>query len=297
MQQSLTSYWDQAQRARGHTGWKDRAVYRYDQPIRLRAIKRILKRLYPRGMSNLDALDIGCGTGDFVDLLHRAQARVTGLDISPEVIARTRERFADRPEIKLLAAPIEEASLPGESFDVITSITVLQHVVDADHLARSLRALRNALRPDGRLIVLELAPPHNAPVANTEQPVIERPPAFWCEAFRAAELQLVEQPVLPQLGISLLRGLARAIDRVRSAGIAPAVENTTAVPNREDARPTRGMLRTIARLGLAGVRHLVLGIAWPIDYLLGLPLPSQRHRYYRIFVLAPVQDPARLGQR
>ena len=79
---TLSNLWDKSFLSKGHTGYTDPIKLSYDQPIRLAAVDRILKKLFPgNSLSGKNALDIGCGTGDFIKLLRQSGLSVTGLDI------------------------------------------------------------------------------------------------------------------------------------------------------------------------------------------------------------------------
>ena len=279
-----SSFWDHACQAKGHTGYSDPLLHRYDQPVRLATVGRILSRLFPVGLEDKAALDIGCGTGDFVALLRTRKARVTGVDISPEVIRGTERRFANDRQVSLLTGAILDLDLPPDALDVITSVTVLQHVVNDGEFVRSLQALRFALRSDGRMIFLELAPPHAAPVEITDNTGyvyrLERPPGHWQAAFVQAGLCIIDTPVFPQFGIALLRGLSWLINRLRPSR--PQAGTEVAVAEADEGGR---VLRRFQRAAFRGMRRSLLFFAWPIDYIFHLPLPA-RFCHYRIFVVA-----------
>jgi len=288
------AYWDEACAAKGHTGYEDSLLHRYDQPIRLALVGRALERLFPGGMRGLSVLDIGCGSGDFIALLRSRDASVMGADISAAVIHNTAGRFAGDPQVSLRVGTILDLGLPQGAFDLVTSITVLQHVVDPDEFARSLQALGNSLRAGGHMIVLELAPPHARPVEMTDGRgfvyLLERPPAHWQAAFDRAGLRVIETPVFPQLGIALLRGLGWMIDRARGHSTQPTAPSAPAA-SAEAPVATPGIARRALRGSLAALRRLILVLAWPFDYLLRLPLPPARFRHYRVWVLARTAAP------
>jgi ubiquinone/menaquinone biosynthesis C-methylase UbiE len=276
--ESLAAFWDEAFRVRGHTGWRDQLVYRYDQPLRLRTVGRVVDRLFPEGLKHRRAMEIGCGTGDFIELLSRRGGSVLGLDISPQVISSARRRFASAPDVTLMTGAVAEAQLVPSSFDLITSITVLQHIVDDDELMHSLAVLRSALKRHGCMVVLELTPAHPAPVVIKEQSIVERPVVAWHEAFAKAGLRVLHEATLPQLGISMLRALERAVDA--NAAVTHAV-----LGRREQTGRVKSLLRGVLRAAFALTRSAILMLAWPSDHLLRLPLPRSSQRYYRLFVL------------
>lgn len=273
-----SGWWDAAFGRQGHTGWADSLVYAYDQPIRIASVRRALGRIAPSGLHERGAVDVGCGTGDFTLLLRRAGARVLAFDFSAAVLEKLRARLpADASDVRIVQASATDIPAESGSADVITSITVLQHLVHDDDLARALREFRRVLRPEGRIIILELAPPIPAPNLSPDGHVIERPTSAWRQAIESAGLRIEREATYPQWGITLLRLLARAIDGARgTAPAAPPAVASAAVAERP------GPMRQLLRVGLTVARAGLLGVAWPLDHLFRLPVPAA-HRYYRLW--------------
>src|SRR5258708_40308652 len=61
-----------------------------------------------------NVIEIGCGTGELLDGLHAV--RKIGIDLSPEQVARGKERF---PHLDLRTGSGETGALPEGPFDVI----------------------------------------------------------------------------------------------------------------------------------------------------------------------------------
>lgn len=95
-------------------------------------------------------LDAGCGEGYLARALAARGARVTGIDLSPRLIALAREQDP-RGEIAYRVADLS-APLPAEvgRFDAIGSFLVLNDVADYRGFAATLAA---ALEPGGRLVL------------------------------------------------------------------------------------------------------------------------------------------------
>jgi SAM-dependent methyltransferase len=100
--------------------------------------------------------DVGCGTGQALIALARAFPAITGTgyDVHPPVIDQARQAAAeagvgDRISFHALDAA---AGLPG-SFDVITTFDVVHDAADPPGL---LSSIREALRPGGRYLCLEI---------------------------------------------------------------------------------------------------------------------------------------------
>jgi 2-polyprenyl-3-methyl-5-hydroxy-6-metoxy-1,4-benzoquinol methylase len=90
-------------------------------------------------------LDVGSGTGAFVNEMKQNGWQATGLE--PDTGARKIAKEVFNCELKNTD---EFFSLPPDSFDAITMWHVLEHVHD---LQSYLSQLKNLLREDGRLIV------------------------------------------------------------------------------------------------------------------------------------------------
>ena len=90
-------------------------------------------------------LDIGAGTGAFINVMKEAGWKITGLE--PDLTARTK---AKELYDVALNNPEHLFSLTGKSFDAITMWHVLEHVHE---LHEYLDKLKNLLKPDGKLII------------------------------------------------------------------------------------------------------------------------------------------------
>ena len=99
-----------------------------------------------------NALDIGCGTGAFSRLLADRSDRVLALDLSPHMIQVARERSRQYSNIDFLVADAMTWEFPAERFDCVVSIATLHHLPAAE----TLRKMRQALKMEGTLIVLDL---------------------------------------------------------------------------------------------------------------------------------------------
>lgn len=95
------------------------------------------------------ALDVGCGAGLLCEPLARMGAAVTGIDAAPENIAVAEAHAAvSGLTIDYRAGGIE--SLSDATFDLVTSLEVIEHVADQSAFVRG---LAKALAPGGLLIL------------------------------------------------------------------------------------------------------------------------------------------------
>jgi 2-polyprenyl-3-methyl-5-hydroxy-6-metoxy-1,4-benzoquinol methylase len=172
------------------------------------------------------ALDIGCGVGRWSLRLAAQGMQVTGLDLSEFMVGEAQRRVAAQGhESRFLAGSVQTLSLP-ERFDLILSVTVLQHIVDAAAAAASLRNLAQHLRPGGELILLEAAPTDGSARCNS-QIFAARTQLWYQQALRAADLDLVDlrgcDPMpLKRWALPYYRRLPAALSRGLSCIVAGA---------------------------------------------------------------------------
>jgi 2-polyprenyl-3-methyl-5-hydroxy-6-metoxy-1,4-benzoquinol methylase len=97
-------------------------------------------------------LDVGCGLGSLTGwlLAHPSRpASVVAADFSPVAVAKTRERFADRPTpCEWAVADIQTLDQFGTEFDTVFSCETIEHVPDPP---LAVRQLARVLKPGGRL--------------------------------------------------------------------------------------------------------------------------------------------------
>jgi demethylmenaquinone methyltransferase/2-methoxy-6-polyprenyl-1,4-benzoquinol methylase len=110
----------------------------------------LVSRLPPGG----HVLDVATGTGLVAAELRRRGFGVTGVDLSPEMLAVAHRRFGD--QVQLLNASAEALPLDAASFDHLTVTHVLRYVADPQ---ATLAELARVVRPGGFVAALEFGVP------------------------------------------------------------------------------------------------------------------------------------------
>jgi SAM-dependent methyltransferase len=129
-----------------HTNTKKGLVNRLYHAVRKITLKQKRKKvLQYSGLQKGSLLDVGCGTGAFLNEMRQYGWSITGLE--PD--AATRARAAELHQVTPL--PAEEIyQLPAAQFDAITLWHVLEHVHDLQGYMKRLFAL---LKPGGCLLI------------------------------------------------------------------------------------------------------------------------------------------------
>jgi len=95
------------------------------------------------------AIDVGCGAGLLAEPLARLGAKVTGVDAAPENVAAARDHAAGQG-LAISYFGGELAALPPSTFDLVTSMEVVEHVTDP---AAFIGELAARLAPGGLMIL------------------------------------------------------------------------------------------------------------------------------------------------
>jgi 2-polyprenyl-3-methyl-5-hydroxy-6-metoxy-1,4-benzoquinol methylase len=96
------------------------------------------------------ALEIGCGTGLFTELLAASGAGIVAVDISEELLAKARGRGLNPERVRFIRGRFEDLELYGP-FDAVLGSSVLHHL----DVEASLHRIFDLLRPGGRLTFAE----------------------------------------------------------------------------------------------------------------------------------------------
>jgi 2-polyprenyl-6-hydroxyphenyl methylase/3-demethylubiquinone-9 3-methyltransferase len=135
-------------------------------PVRLRYIREAVDRHFdtdPQGFAPLKgktALDVGCGAGLLCEPLARLGASVTGIDAAPENIGAARAHAAASGLMIDYVAGEAEQAIAGRTFDLVTSMEVIEHVSDP---AAFVATLAGAMAPGGLMI---LSTPNRTPLSR-----------------------------------------------------------------------------------------------------------------------------------
>jgi phosphatidylethanolamine/phosphatidyl-N-methylethanolamine N-methyltransferase len=147
---------------RRYAGWYDLVFGAVFESGRREAVRRV------NDAPNQRILEVGVGTGLSLPL-YRRDARIVGIDVSPEMLAKAREKVARHglSQIEAVAeGDAERLPFPDHSFDAAMAMHVASVVSD---VARFGAELRRVCRPGGRIVIINHFSQDAGPMRAVEQ--------------------------------------------------------------------------------------------------------------------------------
>jgi SAM-dependent methyltransferase len=99
-----------------------------------------------------DVLDVGSGTGFYIDRWLRAGARVTGLDLTDVAVDELARAFPGARFVRADIGATRGVPLEPASFEAASAMDVLFHIVDDTAYAQAFVNLASVLKPGGWLL-------------------------------------------------------------------------------------------------------------------------------------------------
>lgn len=182
-----------------------------NSPLRafsLRVVEPFLLERHIPFPKRADVLDIGCGNGHGLVMLHRRcqPASLVGVDVDAAQLARARTRLnAANVPAQLVEADVTHIPLPAHDFDCITSFGCLHHV---ENWQAALLECSRLLRHGGLLYALEFYRPLLCnPLVGW---LFRHPPERFTHATFTAEVQKQGFGVLYSFNLLGLAGITIA---------------------------------------------------------------------------------------
>jgi ubiquinone/menaquinone biosynthesis C-methylase UbiE len=100
-----------------------------------------------RSPLDLDVLEIGCGVGRMTKMMARVFGRVTGIDVSAEMIRRARANLSSDNVTLIVGDGATLSPLKDASCDFAFSYIVFQHIPSSEVVASYCREVYRVLRP------------------------------------------------------------------------------------------------------------------------------------------------------
>ena len=103
--------------------------------------------------SNANVLDVGCGTGFYVDRWEELGVKnIVGIDIASVAIENLRQKYSGHKFYKIDIGSNDIGSLGNNKFDAISAFDVLFHIVDDARYKQAINNIYSLLKPGGLFI-------------------------------------------------------------------------------------------------------------------------------------------------
>jgi SAM-dependent methyltransferase len=129
--------------------------------------KVIVKRVIKKTISEIDAkdvLDIGSGTGFYIDMwIELGATRVRGSDITDVAVLNLRQNYSSNEFFKLdIGQDVLPNELSARKFDIVSAFDVLFHILDDVRYQNAILNISRLLREDGIFLFSENFLHHDA---------------------------------------------------------------------------------------------------------------------------------------
>jgi ubiquinone/menaquinone biosynthesis C-methylase UbiE len=235
----------------------------------------VTRVLGSRRLVGAHALDIGCGFGRWTRWLSEHGARTVGVDPTEGMLAAAESASPDSIKYRKMSATALE--VPDASFDLVTCITVVQHLEPVEQEA-AVGEMARVLRPNGEAVVLDLID-----MGDRGKIVYPRPASDWIALYERHGLRVVHWE--GQEFVPLVRGFRWLAERVG------ALIGLTSTDQREGAslleKTSGGGVFRVAYMGL----WVLVQVSRPLEPICRLVLPAgwARHGCF-VFRKDPVTE-------
>lgn len=148
-------YWEQ--RAKNIRKYKGEEFYTITEiPFYVYRRNRILEILNGISVEGKRILDFGCGDGYYSRYLKKRGAEVIGVDISSGMVNLAKENAKkDDLEIPFYKMEGEHLEFEDNSFDIVLTVAVLQHIINESILNHLVSEVSRVLVGGGEVIIFE----------------------------------------------------------------------------------------------------------------------------------------------
>jgi SAM-dependent methyltransferase len=128
-------------------------IWNWDSPAgRLRADRRAGFFVEHAGLrAGVRAVELGCGTGLFLERTARSGAAIVGVELSPTLLSQAHDRVGSLPNVALERGDAHRLPHSDASLDAVYGSSILHHL----DLRGALAEARRVLRPGGRVAFTE----------------------------------------------------------------------------------------------------------------------------------------------
>jgi 2-polyprenyl-3-methyl-5-hydroxy-6-metoxy-1,4-benzoquinol methylase len=127
---------------------------KYEYKLRQKMIEKITKHV---DLINKSVLDVGCGSGFWINYFSKFTNDITGIDISSNIIKRHKEKFSDRFVFKQVDITRDDLlKVLKKKFYFINIIDVLFHIVNDNDYKKAINNISQIIKDDGFVLTTDM---------------------------------------------------------------------------------------------------------------------------------------------
>jgi ubiquinone/menaquinone biosynthesis C-methylase UbiE len=205
-------------------GWlTEESAERYDTQVevlfkgtanamRRQALPPLAEAFAGRDQRKLRMIDVGCGTGRFLDFVKQAWPRlpVLGVDLSHAYIRHARRHLGRWSCVNLIVANAEEIPAEDNSCDAVTSVFML-HELPPKVRRTVIGEAARVLKPGGRLILVDSLQRGDEPAYDA---MLERFPQYYHEPYYHSYIREDFAAVARPHGLAYRRSIKAYVSKV-----------------------------------------------------------------------------------
>lgn len=173
-----------------------------------------------------NSLDVACGAGIVASHFAASVAHATGIDLTPAMLAKARERQSslNLNNLTWVEGDVAKLPFPDHHFSVVTSRFALHHMADP---SRVFQEIIRVCKPHGRIVISDISLPNDQGVAeafnrieanNDPSHVSALTETEWSALFKRSDLSDMQQTRYQvSLPLNRLLEAGKAASDVRSA--------------------------------------------------------------------------------
>jgi ubiquinone/menaquinone biosynthesis C-methylase UbiE len=180
--------------------------------MRRQALPPLAEAFAGRDQRKLRMIDLGCGTGRFLDFVKQAWPRlpVLGLDLSQAYIRHARRHLERWSRVNLIVANAEAIPAQDNSCDAVTSVFML-HELPPKVRRTVIGEAARVLKPGGRLILVDSLQRGDEPAYDT---ILESFPQYYHEPYYHSYMREDFASVVRPYGLAHRRSIKAYVSKV-----------------------------------------------------------------------------------
>ena len=96
-------------------------------------------------------LELGCGTGNFTEYFADKGAKITAVDISPDLLEKAKKKIGNKKNVEFKTADIHNLPFENNTFDYIFGVSVIHHL----DLPTAFKEISRVLKENGTVVFSE----------------------------------------------------------------------------------------------------------------------------------------------